>query len=137
MAEEAINAIEKANLDEDKIEKCMQTFMEGFLLFSFSEYRCPYPEDDCEWFYHLANKQTSFIHKENMDFWSKCASFGVFHLILSRILGFPLKNQSVHLNSLTNQQSTVDFSSNVINLFNDKVGTKLKHNVQLYINFRC
>ena len=86
-----IDAIEVADIEQSQQQQCMKTFMERFLLFSFSEYRYPYSHNDCEWFYWLANQQTQFIQEETSDFWSRCASFGVFQSILSQLLSYPLK----------------------------------------------
>lgn len=115
MSKEAINAIEEANLDHLDTSSYKRTFMEGFILFNFSESRVPYSEADCEWFYELSNKQSCFSKGEATEFWSNCARFGVFHLILTRILGFPKRS------SKTEDQTKPAQFYGILNIFDEKV----------------
>ena len=100
--------IKESSLNKEDKDKCSQTFMEDFLLFSFSESRFPYPEDDCEWFYKVANKQ--------LEHWFECSSLGVFYLTLTRILGLPtIQSDSDHIRTRA--------SSDILNIFDVKVST--------------
>ena len=129
MSKEAINDIEEANLDHLDTSSYKQTFMEGFILFNFSESRVPYPEADCEWFYELSNKQSCFVEGEATEFWSKCAQFGVFHLILTRILGFS-KRSSSKTEDQTKQAGILNnFDERVCNLIHREVRTIQCHNL--------
>ena len=111
MSKEAITAIESANLDHLDTSSYKRTFMEDFILFNFSESQFPYSKADCEWFYELSNKQ-SYIDGEATEFWSKCARFGVFHLILTRILGLP-KTSSKTENQMKSSQFCEAFDEKV------------------------
>ena len=120
MSKEAVNAIKEANLDHLDISSYKQTFMEGFILFNFSESQIPYSEADCKWFYELSIKQSCFSVGEATEFWSNCARFGVFHLILTRILGFPKRP------SKTEDQTKPTQICGILNIFDEKV-YKLEH----------
>lgn len=115
ISRKAIDVIDATGIEPALQQYYKKTFMEAFLLFTFSEHRYQFSQDDCIWFYELVNQQTHFVHEESTDFWSKCAPFGVFHSILSQILSCPLKSEfacsEVHISS-----------TRILDLFNEKVG---------------
>lgn len=143
----AVCAIEQTNIELTNRQLCQENFMERFLLFNFSEHRFPYLDCDCEWFYELANKQTCIMHQVTQEFWSSCATFGVFQLIFTRILCYSSESEaSLSKNSkdqFGNEMKTLS-SSKILDLFEDKVGTKLIYYKKkliiilynLYLNYR-
>lgn len=115
ISRKAIDVIDATDIKPAARQYYKKTFMEAFLLFSFSEHRCQFSQDDCIWFYELVNQQTHFVHKESMEFWSQCAPFCVSHLILSRILSCPLK-----------LETEVPISpTRILDLFDEKVGANV------------
>ena len=116
-----IEAIENASLDAVQQREYTRTFIENFLLSNFSECRLPYLECDCRWFYELSNQQTTFVYSGLTQFWSNCATFGVFHSILTRILGFP-----------SSSSGSINSSSRILSLFNEKV-----NNTIVYLTWPC
>ena len=116
ISRKAIDVIDAMDIEPAARQYYKKTFIEAFLLFSFSEYRYPFSQDDCVWFYELVNQQTHFVHEESTEFWSNCAPFCVFHLILSRILSCPLKLEVASSEVLISPMRILD-------LFDEKVST--------------
>ena len=117
ISRKAIDVIDATVIKPAARQYYKKTFMEAFLLFGFSEHRYSFTQNDCIWFYELANQQTHFIHNGSTEFWSKCAPFCVFHLILSRILSCPLKLEVASSEVLISP-------TRILDLFDEKVGTK-------------
>ena len=72
-------------------ESCLQSFMEGVFSFFFSKHRAFFTEDDCNYFFEIANQQYNFcgISTRATAPTEHCTSMNIFKLYLARILGEP------------------------------------------------
>ena len=76
-----------------KNSQCVRSYLDGLFTFFFSKQRTELNIEDCRWFLEIANKHAAsditpaIAASDDTSPFINCASFNVFKLYLSRILG--------------------------------------------------
>lgn len=76
-----------------KNSQCVRSYLDGLFAFFFSKQRTEINIEDCRWFLEIANKHAAsditppIAASDDTNPFINCASFNVFKLYLSRILG--------------------------------------------------
>ena len=76
-----------------KNSQCVRSYLDGLFAFFFSKQRTELNIEDCRWFLEIANKHAAsditpaIAASDDTNPFINCASFNVFKLYLSRILG--------------------------------------------------